>query len=103
MRRNDSRTNAEKNVVNINEAKHREAEGTEIEERYRALFNAIDEGFCIIEVLLGDNGEPYDYRFLEVNPHSRIKPESETLWEKQCAKLPQDMRRIGSRPMARSR
>ncbi|MDI6854299.1 MAG: PAS domain S-box protein [Deltaproteobacteria bacterium] len=38
------------------------------EEKYRTLFNSIDEGFCIIEVILDDNQNPIDYRFLEVNP-----------------------------------
>ncbi|MGL4610769.1 MAG: PAS domain-containing protein [Trueperaceae bacterium] len=37
------------------------------EERYRTLFNSIDEGFCIIEVIFeGDHA--VDYRFVEVNP-----------------------------------
>jgi PAS domain S-box-containing protein len=38
------------------------------EERYRSLFNSIDEGFCIVEVLFDDGGKAIDYRFLEVNP-----------------------------------
>lgn len=38
------------------------------EQRYRALFDAIDEGFCVIEVLFDEAGRPVDYRFLEVNP-----------------------------------
>ena len=37
------------------------------EERYRTLFQTIDEGFCIIEVLFDDAGNPLDYRFVEVN------------------------------------
>jgi len=37
------------------------------EEKYRQLFNSIDEGFCIIEVIFDTNGRPIDYRFLEVN------------------------------------
>lgn len=37
------------------------------EEKYRNLFNSLDEGFCIIEVLFDENGKPYDYRFLEAN------------------------------------
>lgn len=37
-------------------------------ERYRTLFNAIDEGFCIIEILFDERGKAYDYRFLETNP-----------------------------------
>lgn len=38
-----------------------------IEQRYRTLFDSIDEGFCIIEVIGGENGEASDYRFLETN------------------------------------
>jgi hypothetical protein len=36
-------------------------------ERYRALFNAIDEGFCVIEVRFDEAERPVDYRFLETN------------------------------------
>jgi PAS domain S-box-containing protein len=36
--------------------------------KYRSLFESIDEGFCICEMLFDENGEPQDYRFLEVNP-----------------------------------
>jgi PAS domain S-box-containing protein len=39
----------------------------ESEEKYRALFDSIDEGFCVIEVLFDDAGNAHDYRFLEVN------------------------------------
>lgn len=39
----------------------------ESELKYRYLFDSIDEGFCIIEVLFDDNEQPYDYRYLEVN------------------------------------
>lgn len=38
------------------------------EERYRALFNSIDEGFCIIEMIFSADGKPEDYRFLQVSP-----------------------------------
>jgi PAS domain S-box-containing protein len=38
------------------------------EERYRTLFEAIDEAVCVIEMLYDDAGMPNDYRFLEVNP-----------------------------------
>ncbi|MCW1912450.1 PAS domain S-box protein [Luteolibacter sp. GHJ8] len=38
------------------------------EERYRTLFNSIDEGFCVVEVLFTPDGEAYDYLFLETNP-----------------------------------
>ena len=37
------------------------------EERYRNLFNTMDEGFCIVEMIFDAQGRPADYRFLEVN------------------------------------
>ena len=40
----------------------------ESEERYRALFNAIDVGFCIIEMIFDERERPVDFIFLEVNP-----------------------------------
>jgi PAS domain S-box-containing protein len=38
------------------------------EERYRTLFESIDEGFCVIEMLFDENDTPSDYRFLEISP-----------------------------------
>jgi PAS domain S-box-containing protein len=38
------------------------------EERYQALFNSIDAGFCIIEMVDGSNGNEIDFRLLEANP-----------------------------------
>jgi PAS domain S-box-containing protein len=38
------------------------------EERYLALFNAIEQGFCTIEVAFDEQDRPVDYRFLEVSP-----------------------------------
>lgn len=40
----------------------------ESEERFRALFNAIDEGFCIIEMIFDEHNKPVDYRFEQINP-----------------------------------
>jgi PAS domain S-box-containing protein len=37
-------------------------------ENYQSLFNEIDEGFCIIQILFNENQKPVDYRFLEINP-----------------------------------
>ena len=34
---------------------------------YRQVFYAFDQGFCVLEVLVDDEGTPQDYRFLEVN------------------------------------
>ena len=38
------------------------------EERYRRLFESMDEGFALHEMIFDDVGRPVDYRFLEVNP-----------------------------------
>ena len=38
------------------------------EQRYRTLFNSIDEGFCIIEFLDGPHGPFSDYVHVEANP-----------------------------------
>ena len=38
------------------------------EERYRTLFEAMDEAMCVIEVLFDDAGQACDYRFIETNP-----------------------------------
>ncbi|SEJ35045.1 PAS domain-containing protein [Frateuria terrea] len=40
----------------------------ESEQRYRALFDAIDEGFCLIEKVDTAPGQPSDYRYLVTNP-----------------------------------
>lgn len=37
------------------------------EKKYNILFDSIDEGFCIIEMIFNDQKNPVDYRFLEVN------------------------------------
>ena len=44
-----------------------EAEWRESEAKYRMLLESLDEGFCLCELLFDKNGEPNDYRFLEVN------------------------------------
>ncbi len=37
------------------------------EARYRMLFDSLDEGFCVIEVIFDADDRPVDYRFLETN------------------------------------
>ena len=54
-------------VLDVTARKHAEAAPRESEVRYRTLFNAIDAGFCIIEMIFDAQGKAADYRFLEVN------------------------------------
>lgn len=54
-------------AVEVTEQVRAKHAAEEKEARYRTLFNSIDEGFCIIDVLFDAKGKPYDYRFLEIN------------------------------------
>ena len=38
------------------------------ESKYRTLFESIDEGFCVAEIIFDERGAAADYRFVEVNP-----------------------------------
>jgi len=38
------------------------------EERYRNLFDSMDQGFCVIDVIFDDAGVAVDYKVLEMNP-----------------------------------
>lgn len=38
------------------------------EAKYRSLLDSIDQGFCVIEMLFDEAGQPVDYIFLEANP-----------------------------------
>jgi PAS domain S-box-containing protein len=52
----------------ISERKQSEVALSESERKYRTVFDSIDEGFCVCEMLFDENGKASDYRFLEVNP-----------------------------------
>lgn len=32
------------------------------------LFDSIDEGFCVIQMIFDENNKPVDFKFVEVNP-----------------------------------
>jgi PAS domain S-box-containing protein len=55
-------------IRNITDRKRAEDALKDSEERYRTLFESIDEGFCVIELIFDDNGKPVDYLFLQVSP-----------------------------------
>ncbi len=38
------------------------------ERQYRSLFDTMNEGFALHEIISGEEGKPFDYRFLDVNP-----------------------------------
>lgn len=86
------RVNAEDDVAALKAA---QVALRDSEARYRTLFDSIDEGFCVVEVLFDPDEKPVDYRFLEVNgaferqtglSHAvgkrmrELAPEHEQLW-----------------------
>ena len=52
----------------FNNLKQTEAALRESEERYRTLFENMTEGFALHEIVCSEQGEPCDYRFLDINP-----------------------------------
>ncbi|MGB9800089.1 MAG: PAS domain S-box protein [Thermanaerothrix sp.] len=52
----------------ITERKRWEQQLRVSEERYRTLFETMLDGFALHEIILDEQGDPYDYRFLQVNP-----------------------------------
>ncbi|MDP4107638.1 MAG: PAS domain S-box protein, partial [Bacillota bacterium] len=51
----------------ISDRKELEEKTRENEEKYRTLFNSIDEGFCLVEVIIDDTGKPVDLLMLDYN------------------------------------
>ncbi|HET6232055.1 MAG TPA: PAS domain-containing protein [Longimicrobiaceae bacterium] len=52
----------------ITERQRSEAALRASESRYHTLFESLDEGFCVLEVIFDGGGRPVDYRFIEANP-----------------------------------
>ena len=53
--------------LDITERKRAEEKIRESGEHYRSLFDSIDEGYCIIEMIFDEHEKPIDYLYLEVN------------------------------------
>jgi two-component system, chemotaxis family, CheB/CheR fusion protein len=53
--------------VDVTSRRETESELLDSRQRYETLFNSIDEGFCIFEMLPASDGVQADYRFIEVN------------------------------------
>jgi PAS domain S-box-containing protein len=54
-------------VEDVTKRKWAEEQLKKSEEKYNTLFNSIDEGFCIIEMIFDEKKKPVDYRFLVIN------------------------------------
>ncbi len=55
-------------VRNITKRKIAEQKLKKSEEKYRSLFENMNTGFALHEVIVDDNNKPADYRYIEVNP-----------------------------------
>ena len=55
-------------VVDITGRKRAEERLRQSEARFRTLFESMDEGFSVVEMIFDPAGRPVDYRFLEMNP-----------------------------------
>ncbi len=63
----DSRNVIQCNIRDITGRKRAEAALVESEDKYRTLFDSMDQGYCIIQMLY-EGGQPVDWRYVEVNP-----------------------------------
>ena len=55
-------------INDVSDRKEAEEKLYESEEIHRSLFNSIDEGFCIMEMVYDAHKKPVDFRYLAINP-----------------------------------
>ncbi|MGC4030897.1 MAG: PAS domain-containing protein [Tepidisphaeraceae bacterium] len=55
-------------VIDVTARRRAEVALADSEHQFRTLFNSMDAGYCIIEMLYDPAGRPADYRFLVANP-----------------------------------
>ncbi|MCF3649202.1 PAS domain-containing protein [Synoicihabitans lomoniglobus] len=57
----------------ITEQRRMETQLVESERRYHTLFDEMDEGFCVIDVIFDEHDHPVDFRFLVTNPAFEVQ------------------------------
>ena len=55
-------------AYDITDQVHAQKALQESEKQYRTLFEKMNEGFAVHEMIYDEHGDPYDYRFLDINP-----------------------------------
>ncbi len=68
LNNNGEITNVFTACTDITKQKESEIELKLSEEKYRGLFETMNQGFCIVEMIYDENNKPFDLRYLETNP-----------------------------------
>lgn len=66
--RNGTVIGASKIARDITERKRAEAAFKETQQRYQMLFESMEEGYCVVEVIFDENNKVLDYMFVDANP-----------------------------------